>query len=439
VTRRAVVAGAGVAGLCAARVLADHFDQVVLVDRDRLADSPAPRSGVPQSRHVHILLMRGLYEVESLFPGFTAELDASGAVPVDLALDMKTHSLFGWFPRYRSDLVQRFCSRGLIEQILRRRVLALPRIQLLDAHEIEGLVFDGGAVRGVTCRPRPASDTKEVTTIEALLVVDATGRNARVLGLLKDAGLAESPFTEVDAFMGYASRIVRPPREAPDWRALLVRNPLPSSRGGVITPLEDGRWIVTLAGFGRDYPPVDEAGFAAFADSLVETEFNDALHASEPLSPIAGYRQTCNRRRHLERLVRWPAGFAALGDAVCAFNPAYGQGMSVAATGAAVLRDLLAERAWRPDMGSMLHRRVTATLATPWRLATSEDYRFPMTVGPARGRVLRALHWYGDQVIRAAVHSPDVHNKWLRVVNLLEDPASLLTPGVFGRAILTRG
>ena len=207
-SRRAVVVGAGLAGLCAARVLAEYVDEVLLIERDELADDVAPRRGVPQARHLHNLLVRGLAGLEALFPGFVAELEAAGAVPVDMGLELKMLSVFGWFPRHRCDIVLRCCSRSLVEQAVRRRVRALPRITWLTGHGVEGLLVDAGQVRGVRCRQCAAATGGELQ-IESLLVVDAGGRGSRLSDGLQEAGLAAPAVTEIDAFLGYATRIVR--------------------------------------------------------------------------------------------------------------------------------------------------------------------------------------------------------------------------------------
>ena len=434
-SRRAVVVGGGLAGLCAAQVLANHFDEVVLIERDDLADDAAPRRGVPQARHLHNLLVRGLRDLESLFPGFVTELEVAGAVPVDMGLELKMLSVFGWFPRHRAEIVLRCCSRSLVEQVVRRRVRALPRINWLTGHEVQGLLLDAHKVRGVRCNPRAGTGSGELQ-IESLLVVDAGGRGSHLFDGLREAGVVAPEVTEVDAFLGYATRIVRKPAAEPDWRALIVRNPMPSPRGGAILPLEGGRWIVTLVGFGRDYPPTSEAGFDACARSLTP-EVHAAVSSAQPDSDITGYRQTANRWRHHERLPHWPPGYAAVGDSVCTFNPLYGQGMTVAVMEAVALRDLLAERGAAPDLGGHLRLRVARLLAVPWRIATSEDYRYPSTAGPPRSSAMKAMHGYADRVIRVALRSPEVHTRWMRVVNLLDDPATLLAPSVVARVLST--
>jgi flavin-dependent dehydrogenase len=430
--RRALVIGAGLAGLCAARVLADHVDEVLIVERDRLPVHPQPRNGTPQARHLHNLLLRGQHDFEVLFPGFGAELEAGGAVPTDLAHDMRFHSIWGWFPRYPSDLRSRLCSRLLVEHVIRERVRALPRVRWLEQQRVVELLGDARRVCGVRCE-RAGAAASERIDVEADLVVEASGRSTRLPRWLETLLGAPPLVIEVDPHMGYASRIYRTPHARPDWHLLLLRNPLPSTRSGGILPLEGGRWVATLVGFAGDHPPTDEAGFAAFARSLAVPDIANALDQAEPLSEPMGYRQTTNLWRHYEQLPRWPVGLAALGDAVCSLNPMYGQGMSVVAMEAVLLRKLLERHGATAVLGEELRRALAALLRTPWVMATSEDYRYAGTTGPKRSSALKLRHWMTDVIAHAAMLDTKVHYGWTRVVNLLDPPTALLRPALLAR------
>jgi flavin-dependent dehydrogenase len=422
--RRALVIGFGLAGLAAARVLSDHVDEVWVADRDRLPDGAQARSGTPQARHIHNLLLRGLHELERLFPGFGAELEALGGVPIDLVRDMRFHSIWGWFPRYASDLRACVASRPLIEHVVRERVHALPKVRWLERRRAVALLGDAQRVRGV--RFGSVEGEHGSVDIEADLVLDASGRSTHLPAWLEALVGHATPVTEVDAQLGYATRQYRIPPNAPDWRMLLVRNPWPSPRAGGILPLEGGRWIATLAGFSGDHPPIDDAGFRAFTRSLATPDIADALEAAEPLGEAIGYRQTANLWRHYERLPRWPLGLAALGDSACALNPLYGQGMSIAAQEAVLLRDLLERHGATLALGDRLRHALPALLAAPWAMATSEDYRYPGTRGASRSRWLGLRHRFGDAMARAAMHDRRLHYRWLRVVNLVDPPSALL-------------
>jgi 2-polyprenyl-6-methoxyphenol hydroxylase-like FAD-dependent oxidoreductase len=441
--RRAVVIGAGIAGLLAARVLSDHFEAVTVVERDRLPKAePSPRPGAPQAGHVHGLLARGHAILERLFPGLDTELAAAGAPLLDWTQDCWWFTFGGWKPRFPSGILTRTVSRDRLEWTIRRRVEAAARVQVLEQREVHALLpAPGGAgVAGVLLRERGGTDgaTRE---LGADLVVDASGRGSRAPDWLAALGYPRPSETTVNAFLGYASRwYAPPPGWTADWQVLaMLATPPAGKRGGIIQTVEGGRWVVTLAGAARDYPPTDEGGFRTFARSLPSPELYQAIQQAEPISPIRGYRRTENRLRHYERLRRWPAGFLVLGDAVCSLNPVYAQGMTVAALGALVLDRSLR----RPRMtGSRLARRFQRDLAraqtTPWLLATGEDFRHPTTEGRRPTPASHLMHRYIDRLQLVATDSPAVHRALIEVLNLLRPPVGLLAPRLVLQALIAR-
>lgn len=308
--RHAVVIGAGMAGLWAGRILSDYFGRVTIIDRDRFPEQPARRKGVPQARHAHTLLARGQRVLEGLFPNLDTELAAAGAPRIDWTQDCLSFFRTGWVRRYRSGLVTRTCSRDLLEWSVRRAMAGIGTVRFLEEREVTGLIFDKQAdcVTGMHLRGRRQSSEEDGDdeTVLADLVVDASGRDSRTPEWLEALGFGRVRETVVNPFLGYASRLYRrPPELAADWRAMVVSNVPPDQpRGGVIYPIEDGCWLVTLAGIARDYPPTDEAGFLDFAQRLATPTLYEAIRAAEPLSPVWGYRRTENRLRHYEWLPR---------------------------------------------------------------------------------------------------------------------------------------
>lgn len=437
----AVVVGASMAGLLAARVLGDHFSRVTIVERDQLPDAPGFRSGVPQSRHLHVLLGRGRAVLEQRFPGLIAELLAAGAHSFSWPGDVLWLSPVGWGQRFRPGLQMLSCSRELLEWHVRRRVTATGQVQILTQCEVEELVpsLDHAGVAGVRVRSR---GTKDVAVAErdiaADLVIDASGRSSRTPRWLSALGYPAPEQTVVNSFLGYASRTYALPMDGGrDWMALFFQAQPPThARAGALFPIEGGRWLVTLAGAGRDYPPTDEAGFLAFARSLRSPILYDAIAVAQPLSSIAGYQRTENQLRHYERLDRRPERLLVLGDAVCAFNPIYGQGMTVAALAALTLdRCLKAQRRRRPDgdlagLTARFHRQLARGNVAPWLLATGEDLRYPTTEGGQTDRVTRLLHRYLDHVIAASTDHRHVNRIFTRVLHMLLPPVALFRPSV---------
>ena len=433
--------GAGIAGLLAARVLADHFAEVVIVERDALPpDQASPRAGAPQAAHVHGLLARGHTVLKHLLPGLDAQLAAAGAPLVDWTSDCWWFSFGGWKPVFPSGILSRSLSRDLLEWTIRCRVTGLDCVRLLEQHEVLDLLRapERAGVGGVLLRPR-ARAPAAASEISADLVVDASGRDSRAPEWLARLGYPRPRETTVNAFLGYASRLYTPRRGwTSGWQVLaMLATPPAGKRGGIIQTIEGQRWFVTLAGAAHDYPPTDEDGFLAFARSLPSPELYAAIANAQPISPIRGYRRTENRLRHYETLGRWPAGFLVIGDAVCSLNPIYAQGMTVATLGA----QALAQRLRRPrSYGARLSRRFQRDLAraqaTPWLLATAEDFRHPTTQGARPGPASHVMHQYIDRLQLVATHSPRAHRALIEVFNLLRPPLGLLAPQLAVEALL---
>lgn len=439
----AVVIGGGIAGLLAGRVLTDYFESVTLVERDRFPEAAAPRSGLPQSRHLHILLTRGRMALEQLLPGIGDELLAAGAEAIDAAGDIAWLTPGGWGIRFPSDIQSFACSRPLLDRVLRRRVSAVEKLAVLEGTGVTGLRLsnDGNRLAGVVVGTHGAGFRSE-HVLDADLVVDASGRGSRTPEWLAGLGFKPPEETVVDAHLGYASRVYeRPPATPADWKCLYVQAAPPRrTRGGVAFAVEGGRWIVTLGGIGGDYPPTEEAGFFGFMKSLESRRLFEALEGARPLSPIVGYRATENRWRHYERAAPMPEGLLVLGDAACTFNPVYGQGMTLAALAALSLGESLAVQRTRLDgaldgLSARFQRRVAQINKAPWLLATSEDFRSPRFDGPRPGLRSRLMHIYLDRVIAQATHDKRLRRTFLAVLHMIEEPSALYRPSILARVL----
>jgi 2-polyprenyl-6-methoxyphenol hydroxylase-like FAD-dependent oxidoreductase len=385
---KAVVIGGSVAGLLAARVLADRFEHVTILERDELRDEPAIRRGTPQASHVHALLLGGRRVLEDLHQGIVDDLVRQGAPLVSLTADVKSFRPDGWFPRFDSELSLLLASRQLLEWILRARTLEHPRIELVSRMTVGGLILEDGCrrVRGVSARL-----DKDPQAFEADLVVDASGRGSTTPQWLAKNGFESPKDTLVDAYWGYASRFLQMP---PGWDpGFAMMGSIPPSSGsgltrGCVLAKQDGedRWILSLMGCAKDYPPGDEEGFAQFAESLPFPDIAEALAAAKPLTSISTWRNMVNRYRHYENLQSFPERLIVIGDAVAAFNPVHGQGMSVAAVSAALLGNLLdlhaADRGDLDGFALGFQRRLAEEVKFPWSISTGGDYNIPGVDGP---------------------------------------------------------
>jgi 2-polyprenyl-6-methoxyphenol hydroxylase-like FAD-dependent oxidoreductase len=443
---RAVVIGGSMAGLLATRVLSDHFEQVTVIERDRYPAIPAPRPGVPQARHLHAMLPRGLKILGELFPGLSDELIAEGAVEIEIGSDLAWLHPGGWGINVESGLGALAFSRDLLDWAVRRRVSSIPNVRLLEGSEAQKLVTNksGDAVSGVSFRRRNQTNeaNRDGEFLAADLVVDAGGRASRLPLWLSAIGYEPPVETVIDSHLGYASRLYRiPDGFAAPWKGVFVQAAPPDHiRGGIMFPIEGRRWIVTLTGGDRDYPPVDEENFLAFARSLRSPLIYESIRDAEPLTPISGYRGTENRRRHYERLKRWPEALIVIGDGACAFNPVYGQGMSTAAIGAEWLGECLREESGRNNGKSGgLARRFQLGLARlnadPWKLSSSADYRYRGAEGGAPDLMTRFMHRYIDQVMLLNTRDAEVRKRFLQVQGMLKRPSELFKPAVVSRVI----
>ncbi|MER7500919.1 NAD(P)-binding protein [Nonomuraea pusilla] len=425
---RAVVIGAGMAGLLAARVLAETFDQVHLVDADRLPGGDGHRRCVPQGRHPHALLQRGADVLEHLFPGLRKELSAAGAPMYDHGSTFLMWFPGGWAPRIESGLRIQAFSRPLLESRVRSRVLSLPGVVLHQDTAVEGLRTDrpGRRVTGVRVR-RPGHAP---AGLDADLVVIAGGRTARAASWLMAIGRPAPGVRVVDARTAYASReYTGLPGE---WNGLAEMAIAPrTTRGGAVTRIENGRAIVALHGAAGDRPPTDEAGFLAFARSLGNTLLGELLAAAEPVTPVYRCTDLANRRADYHRVPDWPEALLIVGDAVCSFNPVYAQGMTLAALQALELRAFLDPARPTPP-ARVFQRRVRRLLTTPWTLSTCEDLAWSGRGGPAD----RVLHRYLGRVLARIPGDPGLYRRFLRTLHMVASPVGLLHPAPLARCLI---
>jgi 2-polyprenyl-6-methoxyphenol hydroxylase-like FAD-dependent oxidoreductase len=435
--KRAVVIGAGIGGLSAAGALAQYFERVDILERDRLAATAGSRSGTPQDRHPHGLLAGGLRALDQIFPGFEGDLVAAGAVPVGVARDVQ----FEWpdvgaLPKRDFGISMPCATRPLIELVLRRHAEAIANITLRPAARVTGIVpaADGAGVRGV--RFVNGSGCSEI--LDADLVVDASGRGAPTLTLLDALGWDRPQMTEIGVDISYATVVVEiAPGATADWKLVLT---LPDPPHGVfhavMAPTEDGRWIIVIAAHsGTSWIETWDA-FLEASRLLITPTVSNALRYARPPDGIRHYRFPVSTWKHFERLPHLPRGVLPVADSFCRFNPIHAQGMSSAAKQAVLLQDVLFQAVAEPDpiaaVQAEFMAQVASVLETPWTMSTSADLAFPQTRGERPEKFSEARQ-FEAALFRAAVADPVVHRAMLEVAQLLEPHQRLREPDIMHR------
>jgi 2-polyprenyl-6-methoxyphenol hydroxylase-like FAD-dependent oxidoreductase len=430
----AVVIGASISGMCAAVVLARHFARVTIVERDALPLDPVARRGVPQSMQPHGFTKRGRAEIEGLFPGLSKLLLERGAAEYNGVEQIGRYTRYGWFPRYPGIPYSALaCTRPLLEVSIRELLLRQrPNVSIVEQVRVEAPIFEiddqGVWVRGV----RTDSADPALAELRADIVVDTSGRGSVAARWFSQMGLDEPQTARVDAKCNYATRLYRAPKEAQRWwwKVLLVENDPPNVRRacGILT-IEGDRWLVTAVGTGGDYAPSDPDGWLDYIKSARSPLVYEVLKRAEPLADVIQSRSTANSWRLMHQWRAKLHGLLLFGDAVCSFNPTYGQGMTVATLMAGCLQRGLAAHRGPIDVAFLGQQYAAQAkhLTEGWEFATVLDLRWSEAEGP-RPVGVRVQHWLTRLLDQVACHNPKVLAALLPFVDFGASRLALLNP-----------
>jgi 2-polyprenyl-6-methoxyphenol hydroxylase-like FAD-dependent oxidoreductase len=422
---RILVIGAGFAGLLTAAAAAQTGARVTIFERDRLGDTPDPRPGVPQGQQPHILLHRGLRAMESLLPGVEDDLLDVGGVKINTGR-MPWLSPYGWFPVDPPAYEIVSLTRPLLELVIRRRVLGDVRIDLRQGARVQSLA---------RAEQRWEIQCADGTAAFADLVVDASGRSSRLRHWLDELGVAVPEPATVDARLGYAARRFRAPVPVPLRSGVVIAASPATEAGALVLPVENEEWLVGAVGYGSRRPPRDAAELATYVRELRDPAVAELAAVLEPVGDVAVHRQTGNRRHAYGHTRGWPAGLLVVGDALCAFNPVYGQGITVAACQAELLRDQLRQRL---SLGMPLsaadtrriQRRLHDVTDLPWAVATGEDLRYRSSDAKPNRRQRLSARWTTRMTQLAVGGDPACRDAFSRLYHLMATTRVLIGPGV---------
>lgn len=423
------------AGMLAATALTRHADQVTVIEGDRFPDGPEHRKGLPQAYQNHMLMRGGAQAIDAILPGTIDRLLAAGAHRRLLGQEILTLTAQGWFRRFPTEAHVIVCSRDLIDHTVRAQALKSKRISVLEGTRVAGLTGNATKVTGVRVE---AAAGGEERTIEADLVVDATGSRSKSPQWLADLGLADLAEEHLDAGLAYAGRWYTAPLQATaDMPGVLIQTESGSGRpgrGAALVPNEDGRWIVALMGTRGAHPPNDEEGFQDYARKLRHPVIAELLSQATPIGPIRSARALANRRRYFEKLPV-PDGYVAIGDAVCVLSPNYATGMSLAALGALALRTQLRTTGITPGFTGKVQKAIGKLITPSWQMAVNNDSGFPDVETNVKLRGMGFSHAMTKRWTRTALENQVLADLTFRMTDLTAPPTEMMRPSMMGALI----
>lgn len=429
--KRAIVIGASLAGLLAARVLSDHFSRVILIERDKFPPPGENRKGVPQGKHTHVLLELGRQIMESYLPGLTDELIDLGAEKVrDASLNVMWFQNDGYLKSGPSGIGGIGVSRPTIEATVRKHVLSYHNITVFEECSVKDLTAskDRSTITGIKF-----SNAGKDKTIMADLVVDASGRGSQSRKWLEKLGYIAPEEEKVKIGIGYTTCFFpRKPNHIPGKAGIVFLTNPPDKRLGVMLAQDGNRWVVTLGGYLGDHVPANHKDFLAAAEHLPAPELYNVIKDATPLGDPVTYKFQANQRHHFESLSRFPDGFLVFGDAICSFNPIYGQGMTVASMEARILDDCL--KHGYSNLARIFFKKAGKVIDLSWDTATGGDLNYPEVEGK-RTLLIRFLNWYISKLHMAAHYDARVSIAFLKVINMVSPPPSILHPEIVWRVL----
>lgn len=420
--RKVVIIGGSISGLLCARVLSNYCDEITIVEKDKICSKSVIRKGVPQANHIHLLLVKGKEILLKFFPDLEKELLKKGANKIDFLNDGRYLLPSGWAQKFESGVITFTCTRNLLEETIREQLVKFPKIKIQDDMVIDSFELESSS--------KISLRTVNGQKITADLIVDCSGRNTKTPIWLEEIGFSKPGVTSVDSFVGYATRKFIPPKNFDkNWKMLVIlNNPVSNPRAGIIYPIENEKWLVGLSGIGKNYPPIDEEGFLNFAKSLENSELYDSIKTATPDSDIFGFQIQGSRKYHYEDMQKWPDNLIVVGDAVSVFNPFYGQGITSASLAAKLIDNMLKNSKFNSDFAKKFQKKLSQVISLPWVLGTSEDLRWPTTIGKRPNWITRFIQSHAQKVLLLGPNSSLATKSFLQMMHMIKSPLIIFHP-----------
>lgn len=416
------------AALLTARVLAPHFNNIILFERDKFPATAGFRPGTAQAQHAHILLRRGLLGLEQLFPGYTLNLLDAGAILTNASRDWHTLFPMGAFPNFESDYEFICASRPLIEHTLRNTLLKqFSNVSIREQCNITHIQFSKNNSPTFTFQQNDGRSDNEF--ISADLVIDASGRNSHTPTWLQQQGYGTTRETCIKSWLGYSTRVYKDVAIPHGVSATVIMAKAPDiTRGGILFPIENEQYMCTLYGFSKDYPPTDNTAYIEYAKSLRSNIIYNGIVDARPLTLPKAFVKNENTFRHYAEHKNWPLGFLVIGDAVCSLNPIYGQGITSTLIAVQRLEKFLSRGVSpKSTWAKKAQQKIVKSYQYPWIISMIEDLRWPKTEGLKAGIFSRSIHKFSNWIGVAATRNRDIAYTYIKVLHMTATPAAMFS------------
>lgn len=436
--QKVIIIGGGISGKLAARVLSDFFSEVIIIERDQAPVGPFPRKGARQGEHIHALLLAGQYGLEELFPGITQKFYESGAVKMKSTKELSWYHHGVWKIRYDSSYRTTLQTRPHLEWHIEQYINKLPNVTIHYNQVVKSMLCHekDNRVYGVELQ----DENKQLRTLTADLIVDASGAGSISTGWLEDLGI-QIPCEEVEIGLTYVSKSYRLPKyQKRDWKIKMVYpNPPVEKIGGTVSLVEGDRFTVTIMGYQNAIKEKEilkkDDGFLEQAKKLPTLDIYHEIKDGTPLSDTSIYRIPKIIWKRVDRIKKLPHGLLLMGDTVCRIDPVFGQGMSIA-----VFEAIALQRIFRDGNASLqkniinFHKKAAKIISPIWNMVITEDFRYPGISGK-RPSGLSIQQWYAKRIFLLSSQHQDIYDSFAKVMNLLEPMTILMKPGIVRRVL----